>query len=109
MLLDYCTTIADEYVIKVGDVMKLIPNLGHKTNYVIHYRNLQLYLPLGMKLTKIQNLRSLTGWKNILILTLKKNATNSFEKNFFKLMINSVFGETMENLLKRISKCQTSK
>ena len=38
---------------KVGDVMKLIPNLGNKTNYVPHYRNLQLYLSLGMKLTKI--------------------------------------------------------
>ena len=40
---DYCTKIADEYGIKVGDVMKLIPDLGDKTNYVLHYRNLQLY------------------------------------------------------------------
>ena len=45
--------IADKYEIKVGDVKKLIPNLGNKTNYVVHYRNLQLYLFLGMKLTKI--------------------------------------------------------
>ena len=36
---------------KVGDVKKLIPNLGDKTNYVVHYRNLQLYLSPGMKLT----------------------------------------------------------
>ena len=42
-----------KYEIKVGDVKKLIPNLGNKTNYVVHYRNLQLYLSLGMKLTKI--------------------------------------------------------
>ena len=34
--------------------MKLIPNLGNKTNYVVHYRNLQLNLSLGMKLTKIR-------------------------------------------------------
>ena len=54
MLPDYCKKIADDYVIKVGDVKKLIPNLGKKTNYVLHYRNLQLYLSLGMKLTKIQ-------------------------------------------------------
>ena len=53
MLSDYCKKIADEYEIKVGDVKKLIPNLGNKTNYVVHYRNLQLYLSLGMKLTKI--------------------------------------------------------
>ena len=33
--------------------MNLVPNLGDKTNYVLHYRNLQLYLSLGMKLTKI--------------------------------------------------------
>ena len=45
--------IADKYEIKVGDVKKLIPNLGNKTNYVVHYRNLQLYLSLGIKLTKI--------------------------------------------------------
>ena len=32
----------DKYGIKVGDVMKLIPNLGNKTNYVLHYKNLQL-------------------------------------------------------------------
>ena len=38
---------------KVGDVEKTIPNLGNKTNYVLHYRHLQLSLSLGMKLTKI--------------------------------------------------------
>ena len=53
MLSDYCQKISDEYRIKVGDVMKLVPNLGDKTNYVLHYRNLQLYLSLGIKLTKI--------------------------------------------------------
>ena len=52
VLSTYCENIADEYDIKVGDVKKLIPNLGNKTKYVLHYRNLQLYLSLGMKLTK---------------------------------------------------------
>ena len=37
MLSDYCKKIADEYEIKVGDVKKLIPNLGNKTNYMLHH------------------------------------------------------------------------
>ena len=53
MLSKYCKEIADKYDIKVGDVKKLIPNLSNKTKYVLHYRNLQLYLSLRMKLTKI--------------------------------------------------------
>ena len=54
MLPDYCKNIVDEYGIRVGYVKKLIPNLGDKTNFIVHYKNLQLYVPLGMKLTKIQ-------------------------------------------------------
>ena len=50
---DYCKKIAGKYEIKVGDVTKLIPNLGNKTNYVVYYRNFQFYLFLGMKLAKI--------------------------------------------------------
>ena len=56
MLSDYRKKIADKYEIKVGDVKKLIPNLGNKTNYVFHYKNLQLCLSLGMKLTKIHRM-----------------------------------------------------
>ena len=44
-------------IIKVGDVKKLIPNLDNKTNYVIHCENLQLYLPLKFKLTKIYSVK----------------------------------------------------
>ena len=40
MVSDYCKRIPDKYGIKVADVKKLIPNLGDKTNYVAHYRNL---------------------------------------------------------------------
>ena len=56
MLSKYCKKLAYKYEIKVGDVKKLIPNLGNKTKYVLHYNNLQLYLSLGMKLTKIHRL-----------------------------------------------------
>ena len=52
MLSDYYKKIADECEIKVGDVKKLIPILGNKINNVLHYKSLQLYFFLGMKLTK---------------------------------------------------------
>ena len=107
MLSDYCKTIVDKYGIKVGVVKTLIPNLGDKTNYVVHYRNLQLYL-LQLKLTKIHKILKFkqSDWMKISIdfnTEERRNAVNSFEKYFFKLMINSVFGKTMENLRKRIS------
>ena len=75
MLSDYYKKIADEYEIKVGDVKKLIPNLGNKINNVLHYKSLQLYLFLGMKLTKTHTVLKFkqSDWiKNILILTLEK-------------------------------------
>ena len=53
VFLDYCKKVADEHGIKVGDIKKLIPNLCDKTNYALHYKNLRLYLSLGMKLTKM--------------------------------------------------------
>ena len=95
MLSNYCQEIAGEYEIKVADVKKLIPNLVNKTNYVVHYRNLQLYLSLRMKLTKIQRILKFkqSDWmKKYIDFNTKKrmNFTNDFEKDFLKLMINSV-------------------
>ena len=53
MLSKYCSDIANKYGITFGGVNKLVPDLRDKIKYVVHYRNLQLYLSLGMKLTKI--------------------------------------------------------
>ena len=74
MLSKYCSDIADEYGIKTGGVNKLVLNLRNKEKYVVYYRNLQLYLSLGMKLTKfhkILNFKRSDWLKNTLILIQK--------------------------------------
>ena len=95
-------------MIKIGNIKKLIPNIGSKTNYVVHYRKLQLYLSLEMKLTEIHKVLTFnqSDWmkKYIDFNTEKRmNTANDFEKDVFKLMINFVYGKTMENLRKRIN------
>ena len=94
MLSDYCKKIVDKHGKKVDDAKKLLPNLGNKTNYVLHYRNLLLYLSLGMKLTKIHRVLKSDQpdrtKKYIDFNTEKRrNAANSFEKYFF--LINDQF------------------
>ncbi|XP_065662849.1 uncharacterized protein LOC136085468 [Hydra vulgaris] len=93
--------------IKVDKVEKLIPNLNHKKNYVIHYENLKLYERLGLVITKIHRGIAFeeSDWLKQYIelnTNLRTQATNDFEKDFFKLMNNSVFGKTMENIEKRV-------
>ena len=56
MLSKYCNDIANKYGIKVGRVKLLIPNLGDKIKYVVHYKNLQYYLSLGIKLIKVHRI-----------------------------------------------------
>ena len=53
MLSKYCNNIANKYGIKIGSVNKLVPNLGIKSKYVLHYKNIQLYLSLGIKLVNL--------------------------------------------------------
>ena len=75
MLSEYCSNIANEYGIKIGGVNKLVPNLGNKSKYVLHYKNLQLYLSLRMKLTKVHGILKFkqSDWlKNTLILIQTK-------------------------------------
>ena len=75
MLSDYCLNITEKYGIKVGEVDKLIPNLKDKETYIVHCKNLQLYLSLGMKVVKIHkvlNFKQSDWLKNLLNSILKK-------------------------------------
>ena len=89
-------------------VEKLIPNLRNKTKYVIHYKNLIQCLKAGMKLKKIhRGIKFIESeWMRPYIemnTKLRAKAKNNFEKDFYKLMNNSVFGKTMENIRNRVN------
>ena len=106
MLSPYCKQILEKYNVSIGQVSKLVPTLANKEKYVLHYRNVQLYLELGLKLKTIHRALEfdLSPWlAQYIDYNTKKRmqAKNAFEKEFFKLMNNSVFGKTMENLWKR--------
>ena len=89
-------------------VEKLIPNLRNKTKYVIHYKNRIQCLKAGLKLKKIhRGIKFIESeWMKPYIemnTNLRTKAKNNFEKDFFKLMNNSVFGKTMENIRNRVN------
>ena len=90
---------------KIGDVKKLVPNLRDKRNYVIHIRALAQSLKHRLILDRIHRAIEFdqSAWMKPYIdfnTQLRTKTTNEFEKDFFKLMNNSVFGKTMENIRK---------
>ena len=102
----YQKKLAKELNITKDKAEKLLLTLKDKKNYVVYYRNLQLYLSLGMRLKKVHIVIAFDqkDWMEPYIrlnTKLRKKATSDFEKNFFKLMNNAVFGKTMENLRNR--------
>ena len=92
--------------IKINGVEKLVCHFKTRTNYVIHYRTLRQCLELGMRITSVHRGISFyqSPWMEPYIrknTELRMCAANNFEKDFFKLMNNSVFGKTIENIRKR--------
>ena len=86
--------------------IKLTPNLRDKTNYILHYRNLKYYIEMGMRVQRIHRVLMFKQrpWLKIYIdynTKCRARSTCDFEKNFYKLMNNSVFGKCQENLRKR--------
>jgi hypothetical protein len=104
MLSPYCNSFDKKHI----NCPKLVPNLMNKTKYVVHYKNLKLYLQLGMKLTRIHRVVEFaqSRWMAKYIefnTSMRTKAKTDFEKDFFKLMNNSVFGKTMENVRNRVN------
>ena len=91
---------------KLNQVPKLIPNLFNKERYVLHYKNLKLYHQLGMEVINIHQVLGFTqsAWMKPYVdlnVENRKHATSTFDQDLYKIMINSVFGKSIENIRKR--------
>ena len=85
---------------------KLTTNLRDKVKYVVHYRNLKLYLQLGLVVTRIHRVLTFKqSWLKTYIdfnTRQRSLAGSNFLKDLCTLMNNSVFGKTQGNLRKRV-------
>lgn len=104
----YQIDLINQLQIKEAKVDKLISSLNNKSKYIIHGRNLKQCLELGMKLTKVHRVVSfnqapfMRTYINLNTI-LRAQANTKFEKDFFKLLNNAVFGKQMENVRNRIN------
>ena len=89
----------------INNTKTLVCNLNDKKNYIVHINVLKQALDHGLKLKKVHRIIEFEqeAWLKEYIdvnTELRKKATNDFEKDFFKLLNNVVFGKTMENFRK---------
>ena len=89
----------------INNSKKLVCNLNYKKNYIVHINVLKPALDQGLNLKKVHRIIEFEqeAWLKEYIdvnTKLRKKTTNDFEKDFFKLMNNAVFGKTMENVRK---------
>ena len=93
-------------ILNLGDRSKLVPNLMNKEKYILHKLMLLLYLSLGMKLQKIHRgvrFKEVAWMKSYIEknMILRAKAKYKVEEDFYKLLSNSVYGKTLENIRKR--------
>ena len=107
MLSEYQKYLNDKLNIKYNAAdKKSILDLLPKKNYKVYYKNLEYYLKLGAKVTKVH--RTLTFDEKQFLkeytdlnTELRKNSKNDLEKDLSKLMNNAIFGKSMQNVLNR--------
>ena len=88
---------------KIKREEKLVPNLRNKKGYIVQIKTQNQALKHGLKLKKVPRVIEFqhSNWMKPYIMLntrLRAAAKNEFEKDFFKLMNNSVFGKAMENI-----------
>jgi len=106
MLSEYQKQLLKRLGIKYRPVKKLIPNLFDKKNYVVHYKLLKFFLSQGLILKKVHRILEFhqKPWLKSYIefnTEKRKNSKNETEKAFFKILSNSIYGKSLEDVRKR--------
>jgi hypothetical protein len=91
-----------------GKDLKLICSLNDKQSYLIHFKLLKLYLELGLQITKVHKILKFDQdyiMKNYIEFNTKQRINSQFkyQQDMYKLMNNSIFGKTCENIKNRKS------